>query len=274
MQIYTLNVSQGQFVVVVGTNEAFVVDTFVPLSSQQDTIFVKGALAQILEGKHLIGLMVTGFDADHFCEAGMKLVLNKYRPDWLMYPKYKKETDVANKCFSAIKLLEGEKSIKRHSVSLTENNTRFYTTLSKEFTFEVFSPHKADMNSSNNCSLVCRVKERATGATYLVTGDTENDRWDTIVKEFGTALKCDVLAAAHHGSENGITEAALKIVDPHTIVVSAGVDNAYGHPHASARTLFGKYSQKWYRTNRDKGISFKTVINKDGVNTTAFVLKP
>ncbi|MBU1816035.1 MAG: hypothetical protein KKB08_04640 [Gammaproteobacteria bacterium] len=85
MEIYTLKVSQGQFVVVVGKNDACIVDTFVPLSSQQDPVFVKAVLSKILAGKRLVGLLVKGFDADHFCEAGMKLVLNKYRPDWLMY---------------------------------------------------------------------------------------------------------------------------------------------------------------------------------------------
>lgn len=270
MEIYTLNVSQGQFVVVVGKNDAFIVDTFVPLSSLQDTVFVKGALSKILAGKRLIGLLVTGFDADHFCEAGMKLVLNKYRPDWLMYPKYFKETTTANKCFAAIKFLEGEKSIARHSVALTDNSKRFYNRLSDEFSFEIFSPHKRDMNSSNNCSIVCRVKDRSSGSTYLITGDTEDDRWAGIVAEFGASLKSDVLAAAHHGSENGITEQALRLVRPHTILVSAGVGNQYGHPHKAASSMFGRLAQKWYRTNIGQGQSLRTVADGNNVNTYLF----
>lgn len=272
MVIYTLNVSQGQFVVVAGATEAFVVDTYVPLTSEHDTIFVKGALAKILAGKRLTGLLVTGFDADHFCEAGMKLVLNKYRPDWLMYPKHFKETRTASQCFAAIKVLEGQKPITRHSVLLAENATRFYLKLSKEFSFEVFSPHKADMNSSNNCSIVCKVKERSTGATYLVTGDTEDDRWGVIVKEFGAALKSDVLAAAHHGSENGITEEALKLIKPHTILVSAGVENQYGHPHQSAKSLFKRHAEKWYQTNHGVGQSLRTVADGSSVNTYLFTV--
>lgn len=272
MNIYTLNVSQGQFVVVVGAEEAFIVDTFVPLSSQQDTIFVKGALAKILDGKQLIGLLVTGFDSDHFCEAGMKLVLNKYRPDWLMYPKYFKKTDTASQCFAAIEILEGQKTIKRHSILLAENAIRFYKTLSKEFVFEVFSPHKADMNSSNNCSIVCKVKERSTGATYLITGDTEDDRWHAIVREFGIALKSDVLAAAHHGSENGITEEALKLIRPHTVLVSAGVENQYGHPHQSAKSLFNRHAEKWYQTNHGEGQSLRTEADGSSVKTYKFIV--
>lgn len=270
MQIYTLNVGQGQLVVVVGVTEAFIVDTHVTLDSGQETEFVVGALAKILKDKHLAGLIVTGFDADHFCEVGMKIVLNKYRPDWLMYPKYFKETDTAKKCFAVIDSIDKQKEITRHSILLGNTTARFYYKYSKEFYFEVFSPHSSDMNSSNNCSIVCKVVERSTKASYLITGDTENDRWDAIVQEFGAALKADVLAAPHHGSENGITEEALELIQAHTTLISAGVNNKYGHPHKSAMTLFNQYSEKCWRTNFDKGQSLRTVADGSEVNTYLF----
>lgn len=270
MIIYTLNVSQGQFVVVAGDREAFVVDTFVPLNSERETIFVKAALAKTLAGKNLIGLIVTGFDADHFCEPGMRLVLNRYRPNWLMYPKYFKPTDTAGRCFAAIEALQETRSIARHSILLSDNSVRFYYKLSEEFIFEVFSPHRGDMNSSNNCSIVCKVKERATSATYLITGDTEGDRWESITAEFGDALRSDVMAAAHHGSENGITAKALGLIRPHTILVSAGVDNQYGHPHQSAKALFRQYAQHWYQTNHGEGQSLKTVADGREVKSYVF----
>ena len=77
MNIYTLNVGQGQFVVVAGKSEAFIVDTYLPLNPKNDIVNIKAALAKILPGKNLIGLMVTGFDDDHFNEVGLKVILNK-----------------------------------------------------------------------------------------------------------------------------------------------------------------------------------------------------
>ena len=130
MNIYTLNVGQGQFVVVVGSKEAFIVDTYVPLDPKVDIVNVKGALATILKDKNLIGLMITGFDDDHFNEVGLKIVLNKYRPDWIMYPKYFKKTTNADTCFGVIKSFENQKEFKRVSVSLSDNKSRFYTKLS------------------------------------------------------------------------------------------------------------------------------------------------
>jgi len=272
MEIYTLNVGQGQFVVVTGNTQAFIIDTFVPLNPTADVINVKGALSKILEGKELVGLIVTGFDADHFNEIGMRIVLNKYRPNWIMYPKYFKPTVTANACFDVIKSFETQKTFTKHSISLSKNNMRLYNTLSSEFSFEIFSPHEADMNSSNNCSLVCKVRELSTGRSYLITGDTENDRWDSIVKYFGNALTSDVLDAPHHGSKNGITSGAISLIKPHTVLISAGVGNKYGHPDVEATRLFSSYSQKYYSTNHGQGQSIKTIASALEINSYVFTL--
>ena len=272
MNIYTLNVGQGQFVVVTGNTQAIIIDSYVSLNPTADIVNVKGALATILQGKEFVGLMVTGFDADHFNEVGMQIVLNKYRPHWIMYPKYFKDTSVAGSCFAVIKTFEKQKVFTRYSVALDRNDTRFYYKLSDDFQIEAFSPHSEDMNSSNNCSLVCKIKERSTGATYLVTGDTENDRWQSIVRIFGSAIASDVLAAPHHGSRNGVSEAAMRLINPHTVLVSAGVENQYYHPAPEATKLFAAYAQKYFSTSYGGGQSLKTVAT--GVNVSTFKFVP
>ncbi|WP_417913124.1 ComEC/Rec2 family competence protein [Candidatus Electronema sp. TJ] len=271
MKIYTLNVGQGQFVVVTGQREAFIIDTWVPLNPKTEIVNVKAALASILQGKNLIGLMVTGFDADHFNEVGLRIVLNKYRPDWVMYPKYFKKTGNADTCFSVIKSFEQQKEFRKISVSLSKNDTRFYRgEISSEFEFEIFSPHSADMTSSNNCSLVCKVRELSTGATYLITGDTENDRWSSITRYFGSALQSQVLDAPHHGSKNGISAEAIKLIKPDTVLVSAGYQNQYGHPDREATSLFTAHAKKWYSTHTTGGISLMTQVSSNEVNTYKF----
>lgn len=273
MKIYTLNVGQGQFVVVVGDSEAVIVDSSVPLSPTTSIINVKSALADILVGKNLVGLMITGFDADHFNEIGVKLVLNKYRPNWIMYPKYFKETKSANAGFAAIREFQGQKSIPKYSVLLTTNEARFYSNISEDFVFEIFSPHAEDMNSSNNCSLVCKISERSTGGTYLVTGDAENDRWSGIARIFRDRIKSDVLDAPHHGSKNGMTAAAIKLIKPDTVLISAGVDNSYGHPDAEAVNIFNSVTKKVYATNYDKGQSILTTVTRNDVKSVLYAVK-
>lgn len=272
MNVFTLNVGQGQFVVVTGDSEAIIVDTYVPLDPAQPIIHVKSALSDILSGKNLIGLLITGFDADHFNEVGLKIVLNKYRHNWIMYPKYFKQSNNADVCFAAIKAFEQQKVITKYSISLDRNDTRFYNKFSKEFTFEMFSPHAEDMNSSNNCSLVCKISERSTGSTYLVTGDTETDRWDSIVDIFGNRIASDVIAAPHHGSKTGISFGAIKAMHPSTVLISAGSHKGYKHPDKEAIDLFETETKLVYSTNYNNGQSLKTVITKTDVNTYLYTI--
>jgi beta-lactamase superfamily II metal-dependent hydrolase len=271
LNIYTLNVGQGQCVVVKGQKEAVIVDTYVPLNTEQETVFVKAAFSKILAETNVVGVIFTGFDDDHFCDVGVQLALNKYRPDWVMYPRYYKGTKTATACFATIDALEKsmkeqKKTLLRHSIDLADTKqSSTYDSISSEFIFEVFSPHKADMNSSNNGSIVCKITERSTGATYLVTGDTEVDRWKKLVELFKGRLKSDVMAAPHHGSRNGITEEVLKYVQPHTVIVSAGIESEYGHPHPEAINLYRKHAQKHWQTNVKDGQSIRTeVLRGDG----------
>jgi competence protein ComEC len=270
VQIFTLNVGQGQFVVVTGDTDAIIIDTFVPLNAQQTTEYVKGALANILYGKNLVGLIVTGLDADHLNEVGLKLVLNKYNPAWIMYPQYFKRTDTAESCFKNIAAKAG---LVRHAINLATNPVRGWN-LGTNFDLETFSPHPDDMNSSNNCSLVCKITEKGSWASYLVTGDTEQSRWNSIVKFYSGSLKSDVLAAPHHGSDNGINEVAMNYIRPDTVLISAGVGNQWGHPEKGAMAIFKRYSVNQWSTNWDtNGQSLQTSITGSFLARTVKTVK-
>ena len=106
------------------------------------------------------------------------------------------------------------------------------------------------MSSSNNCSIVLKLTGIGpTGFSYLITGDTETERWQSIARFFGNALKAHVMAAAHHGSVNGVHPASLLHIDPHTVLISAGVDNQYGHPDAAAVKVYKRVAKYVYSTN-------------------------
>ena len=270
MTIYTLNVGQGQFVIVANNREAIIIDTYVPTAADQSTVHVKAALAKVLDGVNLVGLMITGFDADHFNEIGLRIVLNKYRPEWIMYPQYFKPTDNATKCFRAMDELADRNKITRVSVMIKQAQARFYEKLSKEFAIEALSPHPDDMDSSNNCSLVCVVKEKSTGFKYLVTGDTETARWNSIVRFFSESLNIHVLAAPHHGSRNGITDNAMRYMRPHTVLISAGVSNQYGHPHPEAMRIYRDGASVVRCTSENSGTSHVTHCTPFGIMTYPF----
>lgn len=276
MNIITVNVGQGALSIIRHNREAIIVDCRIPPSSDDTVAFVKQMFATALKGHSVRGLVLTGFDDDHTDVVGIAVVLQKYRPDWVMYPQYYKNTQEAKSVFRLIDEQENERRgsthpLRRISVRLDRLSNRRVPGLSDNFDFELFSPHPEDMNSSNNCSIVLKVLGRGSGGfSYLITGDTEVERWQTIARLFGDALKSHVLAAAHHGSINGVHPAALLHIDPHTVLISAGVENQYGHPDPAAVKTYKRVAKYAYATNMQGGVS---LLTKPGISelTTALI---
>jgi beta-lactamase superfamily II metal-dependent hydrolase len=274
MQIITGNVGQGALAIIRHQGEAIIVDSNIPSSDDNTVAYVKELLALALRGHNVKGLILTGFDDDHCDSVGVSLILRKYRPDWVLYPTYYKDSTEAESVFAVI---EGEvearlgsaSPLERKSVRVDNMSDRRLSGLSDNFDFELFSPHIEDMNSSNNGSIVVKVTGRGSrGFSYLVTGDTENGRWENICQRFGSSLKSHVLAAAHHGSRNGCHPASLLSIDPHTVLISAGVDSQYGHPHAGAVKVYERVAKYVYATNMEGGVTLLTEPGATELTTT------
>jgi beta-lactamase superfamily II metal-dependent hydrolase len=167
------------------------------------------------------------------------------------------------------------KPLRKLSVRLDQLADRKLYGLSECFDFELFSPHIEDMDCSNNCSIVLKLTGRGPrGFSYLITGDTENARWDTIVRFFGDQLKSHVMAAPHHGSKNATHSAALLKSAPHTVLISAGVDSQYGHPHAGALSVYGRVARRVFSTNMEGGVSLLTQPGATEITTTLIPCTP
>lgn len=257
MELYTLDVGQGAFAVLVGDEEAIIIDTHIPSANatqEEDLEVIRAALPRLLKGKNLIGIIQTGFDADHFNLVGLKMIMNRYRPQWIMYPTYRKDTANATACFEFIDEYDKKnKNFQRISIGLTQVGGRWIESVSEEWKFKFFSPYKNDNQTSNNKSLVVKIHPKKTGVrkySILVTGDTEGERWSEIVKYFGKAIDADILMAPHHGSRNGITQEAYNLINPQHVLISAGTNNKYRHPHTEALRIFNSNNAEVWRTDK------------------------
>jgi beta-lactamase superfamily II metal-dependent hydrolase len=274
MNILTAGVGQGALAIIRHAGEAIIVDSRIPPSDDNTVSFMKELLAVSLKGHCVKGMVLTGFDDDHSDIVGTSIILRKYRPDWVMYPTYYKKSTEAKLVFE---LLDEEEKLRRDSASplrrisvrLDKIADRTLSGLSEQFDFELFSPHIEDMDCSNNCSIVLKVTGRGPrGFSYLITGDTENERWETISRLFGSALKSHVLAAPHHGSKNGTHPASLLQIGPHTVLISAGVDSQYGHPHPAALKVYSRVAKYVFSTNMEGGASLLTQAGATELTTT------
>jgi beta-lactamase superfamily II metal-dependent hydrolase len=255
MDVLTLYVGQGALAAVRAGGEVVIVDAHMPTGDDVTQGEIEATLRDYVGTHHVRGLVLTGLDADHAHADGVDSILTNQRPDWVMYPKCYKDSDSASSVFDTIDRHERRRAktshpLRRHSVRLDRIDSRILNELGNHFDAELFSPHIEDMDTSNNSSVVLKLTGRdATGFSYLATGDTETDRWERISELFAAELRAHVMAAPHHGSRTGVHAASLLHVSPHTVLISAGVESQYGHPHAAAVTAYRKVATHVFATN-------------------------
>ena len=261
MEVLTLYAGQGNFAVVRHGRQAIVVDTRLPA---ENTNNLMSKINRFLQRRELVGVVLTGFDDDHADPEGLDMLLRTFGAAWVMYPKYYKETENTRQVFNVIQKHERQRRNTSHplvrvSVRLDQLESRFLDELTDEFDLELFSPHIEDMDNSNNCSIVLKIEGVGPeGFGYLVTGDTEIPRWDRIVALFEDHLATDVMAAPHHGSKNAAHAGLVLAASPNTVLISAGIDNQYGHPDAKAVALYSRVAEHVFQTNVRSGVSWLT----------------
>lgn len=82
--------------------------------------------------------------------------------------------------------------------------------------------------SSNDGSIVARLTYG--DLSVLLTGDAESEA-ETALLATGHPLTAVVLKAGHHGANTSTGVPFLRAVSPQYVIISAGRDNDYGHPH-------------------------------------------
>ncbi|MCW4034952.1 MAG: hypothetical protein NWF03_06270, partial [Candidatus Bathyarchaeota archaeon] len=86
-----------------------------------------------------------------------------------------------------------------------------------------------EFSDPNDNSIV--LKLQAGNTSFLFTGDAEEPAEQSMLVSSVCSLKADLLKVGHHGSYTATSQQFLDIVDPIYAVISAGLDNRYGHPH-------------------------------------------
>lgn len=130
----------------------------------------------------------------------------------------------------------------------------------EEMSLTCLSPGKDfEGEAGNESSMVLKLSYK--GFDMLLTGDTEGTGEEILTEELKGEGNIEILKAAHHGSKNSSGEEFLRETAPIYTIISAGVNNRYGHPHKETLDRLEKAGSKVYVT---KDCGAITVVVKNG----------
>lgn len=216
-QITFLDVGQGDSTIIEKAGETFVIDTGGAFSlSIRPPLrpFDPGGqiVAPFLNTRgetHIEGLVVTHADHDHI--GGLLGVLRKIQVDTIYMGQFDNQDP------------------KRHTLieQIEATGTKIeYIRSGQQIRpwLKVLAP-AASEEEENDRSVVLLAD--IAGKRVLLTGDASIDQEET-----WSVQRVDILKAGHHGSKTSTGEQLLQKTDPNLIIISAGRNNRYGHPHA------------------------------------------
>ena len=239
IQVYFIDVGQGDSSLVVHGDDAVLIDGGLPSQSNKIYAFLKDKNI-----KHLKYVVASHMHNDH--TGGLSGALESGICESVLVP----DTNDENGFLQQVE----EKNI---PVVVTKEND-VYTL--DDITFQILGPTDLVADNENNNSLVVRMEYH--NVSFLFTGDAEQEEEQLLMYNHYDALDVDVLKASHHGSSNAASSAWMQAVSPKYTVISCGKDNVYGHPHDEALRLIKQSGSVLYRTDLQGTITCTT----DGEN--------
>ena len=191
-------------------------------------------------------VVATHPDADHI--GGLPEVLEKYRAHLIIDSG---ETHTSQTYKAYLKQVQAQQAA--GAQYLEDDDLMFY--LADDLIFEIIETGD-DNGDRNNNSVVAKLSYGE--IDFLFTGDMESS---TEQKILARDLEAEILKAGHHGSKNSSSVAFLDEVHPEIVVISAGKNNSYGHPHRVLLDRLQCYTDEIYITYEMGNIIIKT----DGV---------
>ena len=242
LRVHFLDVGQGDSTLIVTPSGRQML-----IDGGPDGDVVSQRLAGVLPGgdRSLDVVLMTHLDSDH--SQGLLAVLERFavgavltgpptmdgpvRPEW--------EQTLARKGISPVEVSAGHRIVLDDGVAL-----------------EVLNPVPGrPLGDANNDSVAVRLQYG--NVSVLLAADME-DEAELRLTGSSAEISSTVLKAGHHGSGTSSAQKFLDAVGPEIAVVSAGLDNQYGHPAQEAleRLEASAGPQNVYRTDLQGTIEF------------------
>ncbi len=122
---------------------------------------------------------------------------------------------------------------------------------------DILYPDRDTVNmETNSASIVMRLHYGST--SFMLSGDLPQSEEVYLAQNGGVQLRSDVLKAGHHGSRTSTAPSWIRSISPQVVVISAGLNNRYGHPHKEVVELLAKLHIPYLATYTEGTIIFES----------------
>ncbi len=240
LQVHFINVGQGDAALIDDGNFEILIDGGTRESGKRVAEYIK----PYINGK-LDVIVATHEHEDHI--GGLPAVFQAYEVGQVIDNGRKTETKTYQNYMAAVKK---EKCKHTKQANINEIKTPSGATL------EVLHL-RGTYDDPNDHSVITLLDYK--DVETLFTGDLTEEAELQNLDKF---RDIDVLKAGHHGSRSSSSADFLDVITPQYVVISAGVKNSYGHPHAESMTSFAEFGAEVLGTFRSGDI----VMTTDGTN--------
>lgn len=193
-------------------------------------------------------ILATHPDQDHI--GGLPSVFERFQVDYFIESGVQTPTGVYQ-ALTRVVTLEGSKNIlARRGMKIFLDDSAYVLVL--------FPDRDARGMDTNDASIVAKLIYGDT--SFLFVGDSPEKIEKYIASLDGKKLHSTVLKVGHHGSKTSTSELFLGFVSPEVSVISSGIKNSYGHPHAEVTNRLLDFGSAILRTDERGTI----VIKSDG----------
>ncbi len=246
LSVRFLQTSHGESIFIETPNRTrMLIDGGADASQMADT------LAEILPfwDREIDIVLLTHPDADHL--GGLPEVLRRFSVDTVLHSGQ----DASSDSFTA-----WADAVEAHENAIVAW-TGMQIALDSNVTIEVLSSGCADAvlqcSNTNDASIVTMLRHGS--VTFLFTGDIERSAEVRLAASIPD-LRATVFKAPHHGSNTSSSATLVNAVEPAAVVVAAGTDNPYGHPHPEVINRFNELvgDDRVFRTDQLGTVELQT----------------
>jgi len=234
VRLTALDVGQGQCLILQCEGQTILIDCG---GGYPDTTADLAAQTLLSQGiTHLDGIILTHGDLDH--AGALPNFLTRIDTSWVMLPSTSQ--------WELFAQLEQATDGRVFSVGQDLDITL------KAGTVHIFGPTFASESNENSLCVLFEGKNCA----ILVTGD-RGELGERLLLHGTDLPDVDLLIAGHHGSKYSCTQQLLEAVQPDTVFISVGANNAYGHPAKETLQRLNAFGCAVYRTDLHGTLIFR-----------------